>query len=209
MAYEFTAASSQYLNATSASTAAYPVTLAAFCKFNDTAVNRVILAFGRTVTPFHRQVIFRTSANRFSAQSVGSSSQEALSGVLTSVETRHICGVFTSATSREIFVNGVSAGTNSGSSTLNDLDQPAIGARNSGSFGLFWDGMIAEAGIYTAALTQPEIASLSAGMTCDKVRPQSLVFYAPLVRDLVDAKGGLTITNNNTATVANHPRVYA
>jgi hypothetical protein len=46
-------------------------------------------------------------------------------------------------------------------------------------------------------------------MTCDKVRPQSLVFYAPLVRDLIDYKGGLTITNNNTATVANHPRVYA
>jgi hypothetical protein len=46
-------------------------------------------------------------------------------------------------------------------------------------------------------------------MTCDKVRPQNLVFYAPLVRDLIDAKGGLTITNNNGATVANHPRVYA
>ena len=46
-------------------------------------------------------------------------------------------------------------------------------------------------------------------MTCDKVRPQSLVFYAPLVRNLQDVKGGLTISNNNTATVAVHPRVYA
>jgi len=71
------------------------------------------------------------------------------------------------------------------------------------------DGLIAEVGIWNAALTADEIASLAAGMTCDKVRPQSLVFYAPLVRDLVDVKGGLTITNNNTATVANHPRVYA
>jgi hypothetical protein len=58
-------------------------------------------------------------------------------------------------------------------------------------------------------LTAAEIASLAKGMTCDKVRPESLVFYAPLVRDLIDAKGGLTITNNNGATVANHPRVYA
>jgi hypothetical protein len=40
------------------------------------------------------------------------------------------------------------------------------------------------------------------------VRPQSLVFYAPLVRDLQDVRGGLTITNNNGATVAAHPRVY-
>ena len=45
-------------------------------------------------------------------------------------------------------------------------------------------------------------------MTCDKIRPQNLVFYAPLVRDLIDQKGGLTITNNNAATVANHPRIY-
>jgi hypothetical protein len=71
------------------------------------------------------------------------------------------------------------------------------------------DGLAAEVGVWSAALTQPEIASLARGMTCDKIRPQSLVFYAPLVRDLIDQKGGLTITNNNGATVAQHPRVYA
>jgi hypothetical protein len=67
----------------------------------------------------------------------------------------------------------------------------------------------AEVGIWNAALTAAEIASLAKGMTCDKIRPQNLVFYAPLVRNLQDVKGGLTITNNNGATVANHPRVYA
>ena len=70
------------------------------------------------------------------------------------------------------------------------------------------DGLIAEVGIWNAALTAAEIASLADGMTCDKVRPQSLVFYAPLVRDLIDQKGGLAITNNNGATVAPHPRIY-
>jgi hypothetical protein len=45
-------------------------------------------------------------------------------------------------------------------------------------------------------------------MTCDRVRPQNLKFYAPLIRNLVDIKGGLTITNNNTATVSEHTRVY-
>ena len=71
------------------------------------------------------------------------------------------------------------------------------------------NGLIAEVGIWNAALTAAEVASLAKGMTCDKVRPQNLVFYAPLVRDLIDQKGGLVITNNNAATVANHPRVYA
>jgi hypothetical protein len=71
------------------------------------------------------------------------------------------------------------------------------------------DGQIAEVGIWNAALPAAEIASLAKGMNCAKVRPQNLVFYAPLIRDLNDQKGGLTITNNNGATVAAHPRVYA
>jgi predicted dehydrogenase len=68
---------------------------------------------------------------------------------------------------------------------------------------------VAEVGIYNSTLSPDDVYSISKGMTCDKVRPQSLVFYAPLVRDLIDQKGGLTITNNNGATVATHPRVYA
>ena len=73
----------------------------------------------------------------------------------------------------------------------------------------YLNGRIGEVGIWSAALNADEVKALSRGMTCDKVRPQSLVFYAPLVRNLQDLKGGLTITNNNTATVAAHPRVYA
>ena len=83
------------------------------------------------------------------------------------------------------------------------------GRFNNGTIGLFAVGRIAEVGIWNAALTAAEIASLAKGMTCDKVRPQSLVFYAPLVRDLIDARGGRAITNNNGATVAAHTRVYA
>lgn len=89
------------------------------------------------------------------------------------------------------------------------LDITIIGARSATTIGGFFNGNIAEIGIWNAALTAAEVASLAKGMTCDKVRPQNLVFYAPLVRGLIDAKGGRTITNNNGATVANHPRVYA
>ena len=120
----------------------------------------------------------------------------------------HLCGVFTSASSRSLYVNGslVSTNTNTVGSS-NSYTRITIGANHAETF--FAAAQIAEVGIWNVSLTQPEIASLAAGMTCDKVRPQSLVFYAPLVRDLQDARGGLTITNNNSATVANHPRVYA
>jgi hypothetical protein len=86
-----------------------------------------------------------------------------------------------------------------------------IGAQttnNATGAGSYFDGLIAEAGIWNVALTDDEIASLAKGMTCNLVRPQSLVFYAPLIRNLVDLKGGLTLTNNNTATVVDHTRVY-
>ena len=89
------------------------------------------------------------------------------------------------------------------------MDEYLVGARRNTTIALHYTGRIADAAIWNAALTAAEIASLAKGMTCDKIRPQNLVFYAPLVRDLNDQKGGLTITNNNAATVAAHTRVYA
>ena len=122
----------------------------------------------------------------------------------------HACGVFNATNSRTVYLNGGNNATN----TASEGTRPAatnlhIGVtRFNGSFTQHTNGRIAEVGIWSAALTAAEIASLADGMTCDKVRPQSLVFYAPLVRDLQDTKGGLVITNNNGATVAPHPRIY-
>lgn len=118
----------------------------------------------------------------------------------------HACTTVASATLHELFLNGSSQGTNTTNVNFTGINQIRIGVFGS-TFN--FDGSFAEVGVWSAALTQPEIASLADGMTCDKVRPQNLVFYAPLVRNLQDVKGGLTITNNNTATVAVHPRVYA
>jgi len=122
-----------------------------------------------------------------------------------------VTGVFNATDSRTVYLDGSAGTTNTvsevGATTATTLRIGTV--LFNGSNILFTDGRIAEVGIWNAALTAAEVASLAKGMTCDKVRPQSLVFYAPLVRDLIDYKGGLTITNNNTATVANHPRVYA
>jgi hypothetical protein len=69
-------------------------------------------------------------------------------------------------------------------------------------------GDFAELGMWQATLTAEEVASLAKGITCDKVRPQSLVYYTPLIRDIQDLARGMTLTDTNS-TVANHPRVYA
>jgi hypothetical protein len=63
-------------------------------------------------------------------------------------------------------------------------------------------------GIWDVALTADEIAALAKGVRCSAIRPQNLRFHAPLIRDLIDVRGGRTITNTNTATVIQHPRLY-
>ena len=85
------------------------------------------------------------------------------------------------------------------------VDTLRIGRYN--SQGLWSTGDYAELGMWQSTLTAEEIASLSKGMTCDKVRPQSLVYYTPLIRDIQDLARGMSLTDTST-TVAAHPRIY-
>jgi hypothetical protein len=119
----------------------------------------------------------------------------------------HAAGVWTGLNNRTAYINGGNSSTNTSTQNNITLTRSQIGANATNATNRM-NGLIAEVGLWNAALTTAEIDSLAKGMTCDKVRPQSLVFYAPLVRDLTDQKGGLTITNNNGAPVANHPRIY-
>ena len=107
--------------------------------------------------------------------------------------------------SKQLFQNGVSVGISSVNKTPTGINEIRMGVYTTVNN---FDGSLAEVGIWNAALTADEVASLAKGMTCDKIRPQNLVFYAPLVRNLIDQKGGRTMTNNNAATVTNHPRIY-
>jgi len=122
----------------------------------------------------------------------------------------HVC-VTLSGTTGRLYVNGTEAASSTAASvpTQTGMDRLGVGAFVRGNVLTHFNGRTAEVGIWNVALTAAEIASLAKGFTCDRVRPQSLVFYAPLIRDLHDIARGLAITNNNTATVANHPRVYA
>ncbi|NBW18711.1 MAG: LamG domain-containing protein [Caulobacteraceae bacterium] len=215
MAYELNG-TSQYFNTTSAPVTAAPLTLAAWFYPNNATSNMVLVSI-----PDNAEV----NSNRFflyangvaagdpietGAQGTGGLAIAATTTGFSANSWNHACGVFASTSSRTSYLNGGSAGTNTATVTPSGVDRVRMAARfNGGNPGLYLSGRLAEIGIWSAALNADEVASLADGITCDKVRPRSLVFYAPLVRNLVDVKGGLTITNNNTATVANHPRVYA
>jgi len=117
------------------------------------------------------------------------------------------CGTF-EATLRKAFLNLTDTQTNTttiGTPTVNTF---AIGARIATAVGQYFEGYVCEVAVWNVVLTDDEIGSLSKGFKAHRIRPQSLQFYAPLVRDLNDVRLNRTITNNNSATVTEHPRVY-
>jgi len=209
MAYGFTAASNQYLLSSPPITS---VPLTMVCWFNLTNVGtlgRLIhLGFGggeKWHTMYHNSSQLWTSSY---SDGTGGQSNRTLTSL--SNTWTHGASVFSANNNRLSYVNGTAGSVNATTVNVSNIDTLSIG---SGFFSSASNspinGRMCEVGIWSDALTAAEIASLAKGMTCDKIRPQSLVFYAPLVRNLQDVKGGRTITNNNGAIVATHPRVYA
>lgn len=208
MAYAFNG-TNQYLRTASCPVSAVPLTIACNTRGNATGAlyPYIVVSDGANTS---RVNVVANADGTFGANQLDSAvGLASISGGTYSANTWiHLCGVFTSASNRSLYVNGSLINTNTNTvGSSNAYTRITIGGNHTQT--LFTNGNIAEVGIWNAALTADEIASLADGMTCDKVRPQSLVFYAPLVRNLQDIKGGLTITNNNSATVAAHPRVYA
>lgn len=91
----------------------------------------------------------------------------------------HGAAVFTSTTSRSMFLDGGGAATDT-TSVPNawTVDSFAVGSRytTTGST-LYFNGLIAHAAIWAAALTPAEIRQLAAGARPDRVRPGSLAEY--------------------------------
>jgi uncharacterized protein (DUF736 family) len=218
MAYEFAAASSQSLSV--ADNAALDITgalsVAVWMKSTGVYTSPVshLCSKASTAADGRAYTLQLSSDGKVSSNnnSSGAAAQNHITTGATVVGTawRHAAHTFSPSTFARVYLDGTQDAERTDSvpaSIYNNAGTLNIGGL-AGSI-VFFNGLIAEVGVWNAALTAAEIASLAKGMTCDKVRPQSLVFYAPLVRNLQDVRGGLTITNNNTATVANHPRVYA
>lgn len=129
---------------------------------------------------------------------------------VTQSQIQHGLAVWTSATSRAIYLDGSNKGTDTNSSTPANMDRTSIGREMDSSPGDSWDGMIAEFAVWNVALTDAEALILAAGYSPQFVRPGSLVAYWPLFNgavNAVDVVGGLTLTNTNTVVKTAHPRM--
>ena len=123
----------------------------------------------------------------------------------------HAAAVFASTTSRTAYTNGTAGTTNTTSrdagTSINTVDVGHIGTATP------LDGQVAEAAVWTVALTTAEIALLADGLSPLFVRPQSLAFYAPLFGragaggEEEDWVGGAPLTATGSPTVTDHPRI--
>ena len=163
--------------------------------------------FYRLVIPANTTVL---RANTTGDNGIGASADTAANSVAANTWI-HGAAVYSSTTLRTVYISTSTAVSSTASVTAPTINNFYIGAgwQTPSGVGLFFDGLLAESGVWRAALTADEIASLARGVSPSLVRPQSLAFYAPLIRELADARGGASLTNNGGATVANHPRVYA
>lgn len=208
----FVRASNSFLQVSSATVTAYPITLSGWFKTNDLTVNQVIVANATATNAIGVYLIFRgnTAGDPLSATDYdGSTSAQAnSSGSVTSGTWFHGGAVYSGASSRAVYLNGAkNTNTTTVSTNLAGTDRTNTGAlidTNS-----HWSGDLAEIAIWNVALTDDEMISLAAGCSPLRIRPASLQFYMPLWPGFFDYRKGVSVSNlGSTTATADHPRIY-
>ena len=195
----------------SAPTAAYPFTMA--CWFNADRIDASmgLMWLGDKDATNHFWTLYVNDSEVVSATVLaGGGPAHAVSSANWTADTwRHACGVFTSSTSRAAFLDGGNKGTNATDLTPANADRIGLGSFLDFSVSSPFGGDIAEAAAWNVALTDAEVAILAKGYSPLFIRPQSLIFYVPLIRDNdEDLIGGLSLSLIQTPDIAVHPPIY-
>jgi hypothetical protein len=208
--------SGQYSESASSPATGLPLTLAAWFYVANQTANHTILSVNVTAgSSNNRHVI---AANGLSAgdplvaatTDTGGASSLASTGIAYSANTwQHAIGVFAANNDRRVYLNGANKATSASTRTPSgSLSRIYVGANGAG--GALLNGRVAEAAIWAAVLTDDEAEALGSGVSPRLIRPESLVFWAPLVTSespQVDLIGGRNLTNTGSPTTTDHPSI--
>ena len=207
MAYSFDGVNQYISSSSSPVTGAMPITAFCIVKRSAVSTNDSLISLSKSGGGGALVMYFQGSSNSIFLYNEGSSSVNwQATSANTSTEWQSLTALWKSSSARQVYVNSVASSENTQNIGAVSLNRIGVGADFEGTSPL--TGFLAEVAIWTAELTVDEVNSLSKGFKPNRVRPQSLVFYAPLLRNLQDMRDNLALTNNNTATVSDHPRVY-
>ena len=157
--------SADRLDKASALVSAAPATLSAWVKARDAVSGNynIICINDLGSTGDLMRLFVNRDSDKFTAQMYdGSGNSEAVgTTVLTSTPTWfHLAGAFSSSSASEVFVNGDSEGTGSGSTSLDTMDNTCLGALQwSGGPIQFYPGILDEARISSTARSAEWIAA--------------------------------------------------
>jgi hypothetical protein len=211
MAYNFVSASAQRIHSTNTiSRTGHPVTIAVW--FQRAAQNAVM------VFAAHDEI---SGSDRWNVLGNNSDSIRARIGINTSTfgndssiagETLNAwnsaVGRFSSTTNRLIYLNDNAGSSNTASRNPSAVNNLNIGATWNSTLVQYMNGQLAEVALWNIALSADDVTALAKGFKAFRVRPQNLVYYVPLVREIQELRSALGLTNANAATVTDHPRVY-
>ncbi len=214
MAYNFVRASSQHLLASSTPITAMPITIFGRFKSDSSTTDQSIVYVGNSGSNrnwFGCYLNGGSASDFVGADHADSGTvSEALTttGFSTSVW-QSAMGVFASTVLRDVYINGGSTGQNTTSrSAPSGLNNIGVGILKRSTNTNLFSGDLAELAIWSVAdLTSAEIQSLNS-FKPSRIRPQSLIVYLPIVRNIQDLRSGTAFSAVNSPTVANHPRVY-
>jgi len=156
---DFTASSSQRLNVGGAPSNVYPRTMFMVVKRNSAATAHTML-FGSTNTTALAWYIVDTDGR----QQLDSQNAAGIGGSATPLadDTWYVLAVRVTSTAFTFFVNGVADGTGSHSRVLSGSARSFTIGINSSASNTYMYGQIAECGTYTTAVSDEDIAALSA-----------------------------------------------
>lgn len=217
MARAFTAASATALTTTSSPTSVYPCTMAIWCRPTGAGgTSQALFSLKYSVAADDRDHATLTrdvgAAGKFlhyisDYYGVAAYTQCAASYVVG--QWHHVCAVMTSTTSRAIFMDGGNKATNTVTVAAPGWDRVSVGHVPETTH-YYGNADLAEAALWSIALTDADVALLGLGLSPLFVRPDALVFYAPLLGATspeIELVGRRELALVNAPPVVPHPRV--
>lgn len=219
MAWTFSGSGQHTRATTGAIVSAYPITIFARGKSTDTANLQTLATFIQNSGSYSGAALFfhgATGGDPMIFSKFGGVNANSVAGY-SSGTWLAVAGRASGATQLDIDLDGTVTAGAATSVAFPTSPPPAdvfIGARYNPTPGNLLTGSAACVALWAAYLDDDEVMSLTKGFSPRRVRPQSLKFYVPLVRDLravfdaLSSGGHSGWTTTGSPTVTDHPRSY-
>lgn len=207
MAYNFIRANTSVISGNAPITD-YPLTISCWFNTSLTNTNQILVGLYDVGNISNCALLLRPTALLSVSSRASSSTVFANSSATHSTNVwHHGCGVWSSASSRSVYLDGGNVGTSIANRALYNIVNINLGNSNIvANVGL--QGNIAEIGIWNIALSESDIISLSKNLSPGLIHSNNLVFYSPLIRNVYDYTGISNISATNNPSVTNHVRIY-